>query len=296
MKKIIFILFLILVIFHYQNKNTLYTYTTEFDFKIKPKEKQSNKIKKVIVINNIPVFSQARMSASRIKLNLKSGKIIHVNSNIIKTKSKRSFDFAVWFHKNKKYYLPVQFLGTPPVKQIYENDNIVIGKEKVDKYQALPLNYQPNDLTLVPKRYRATGYKSRKMKLRKEALKAFIKMCDAAKKEGIELKLLSCFRSAQYQQGPYKRAIKAAGPKQMSSAKPGHSEHQLGTVADVTCSDVNYRLTQDFAGTKTHKWIKDNASQFGIYISYDKKNYFRKGYIWEPWHLRYWGNKTPSIN
>lgn len=282
-----------------QNPQVILTLNKSFTIEKKSNNnniEEDNYSKKVITVDNIPVYTRAKMQSKKAKIKLKAGQEIFVESEYIKIKNKRSFDFAKWKYKNKFYYLPLQFLGEIPVEQVYLNENIKIGEEKVDKYQALPLSYIPNDLELVPKKYRATGYKSRKMKLRKEALKAFIKMCDAAKKDDIELKLLSCFRTAQYQQGPYKRAIRAAGPKQMSSAKPGHSEHQLGTVADVTCSDVQYRLTQDFAGTKTHKWIKENASRFGIYISYDKKNYFRKGYIWEPWHLRYWADKKPTIN
>jgi D-alanyl-D-alanine carboxypeptidase len=87
----------------------------------------------------------------------------------------------------------------------------------------------------------------------------------------------------------YKRTTKK-NPKQNSSAKPGHSEHQLGTTADISSPEVKYRLTKKLYYTKTHKWIRRNARKYGIYVSYHKNN--SKGYAWEPWHLRYWNKKT----
>ncbi len=241
-----------------------------------------------VVCTKTPVYLKPSMKSRKASFKLNRG----VKLTIIKklyTSSKRSYDFGEIRMKGKTYFIPLQHLGPLPARQKMKDGSIVIGQELVDRTHPLPLDYQAKDLQVVPVKYRVPAYRTRVMKLRKEALKAFIAMVIKAKGDGVEIKLLSCYRSSLYQEIPYKRTMKLVGPKQRSSAKPGHSEHQLGTVADITTRAVGYQLTQSLAKTKTYRWIKKNAHRYGIRISYTKRNYKVKGYIWEPWHLRYWG-------
>ncbi len=242
-----------------------------------------------VVCSNIPVYLKPTVYSRKINMKLPRGTQINMNK-MIWIPNLRSFDFVETIFNNHKYYLPYQYLGPLPTEQNYENNNIIIGKEIVDNKQALPLDYKPDDLELIPVKYRAQGYQWRKMYLRKEALNAFRRMLDHAYKDGVDIKLISTFRSSSFQEIPYKQTMAVVGPKQKSSAKPGQSEHQLGTTADVSTRAIGYTLSQSFARTKAYFWILKNAYKYKIKISYTKDNYHLKGYIWEPWHLRYWGN------
>jgi len=60
------------------------------------------------------------------------------------------------------------------------------------------------------------------------------------------------------------------------AARPGHSEHQLGT-------------TIDFGPRSAWPWLKTNAHKFGFVLSYPKGKTRLTGYAYEPWHFRYFG-------
>ncbi len=73
------------------------------------------------------------------------------------------------------------------------------------------------------------------------------------------------------------------------SAMAGHSEHQLGTVIDVSTSELRGALDDAFAGTETGKWLAGHADEFGFAFSYPEGKENLTGYMWEPWHLRWVG-------
>lgn len=68
-----------------------------------------------------------------------------------------------------------------------------------------------------------------------------------------------------------------------SSAKPGYSEHQLGTVVDLLSDECNYSFAVK-EGMIFVKWLENNSRNFNFNISYPKNN---EQYIYEPWHLRW---------
>ncbi len=159
----------------------------------------------------------------------------------------------------------------------------------MDKWHSIPFNYEPNDLEDLPIEYRVKGYENRDMRLRREALSAFVKMLNFAYYDNIIIRCVSAYRSISYQEKLYKRATLECGVEQADTAKPGYSEHHLGTAVDLSCDEVDYDLVQSFSETKAYKWIVKKANIYGFYISYTEDNYKLKGYIWEPWHLRYMG-------
>ncbi len=173
--------------------------------------------------------------------------------------------------------------------------DIPIGQEKVDKWHSLDYHYQPSDLEDVPLKYRGEDCKNRDMKLRQEALKAFVSMIESAEADGVIIRCISAFRPASYQDTLYKKAVEKEGEGQKSTAKPGHSEHQLGTVVDVSSPEIDFGLKDSFADTESYRWILANAYHYSFYVSYTKENHHEKGYIWEPWHLRYWGNNVSDV-
>lgn len=198
-----------------------------------------------------------------------------------------------WFRCYREpyfFYLPEGFIVKKATGIHYDSHgNIKIGKEIVDKRNALPVLYRPNDLIPVPLRYSAEGYENRVLLLREEAEEIFSRMIEDAEKDGVKIRILSAFRSAQYQSYLYFNSIKKRGVLQDSVAKPGHSEHQLGTTCDLTTDEINNVLSQDFKNTCAYQWLKEHISYYGVSLSYPEYKERVTGYKYESWHYRYWG-------
>ena len=67
------------------------------------------------------------------------------------------------------------------------------------------------------------------------------------------------------------------------SARPGTSQHQLGSAIDFGS------ITDDFDETTMGKWLYANASKYGWSLSFPKNYEDITGYRWECWHFRYIG-------
>ena len=154
----------------------------------------------------------------------------------------------------------------------------------VDKQHALGADYEPGDLIpLQYKNYRA-GITD-PMMLRRKAETALEEMAAAARAAGITLVVSSAYRSYEYQIGSFERWTARLGPKEAErvSARAGHSQHQLGLVADFGA------INNNFADSAMGKWISANAGRFGFSLSYPQGYEEITGYAWESWHYRYVG-------
>ena len=81
----------------------------------------------------------------------------------------------------------------------------------------------------------------------------------------------------------------------LTSARPGHSEHQLGTAIDFRSVDgpAPWRLA-DWATTTEGAWMAANAWRFGWVMSYPKGSTAVSCYGYEPWHYRYVGREAAA--
>jgi LAS superfamily LD-carboxypeptidase LdcB len=98
--------------------------------------------------------------------------------------------------------------------------------------------------------------------------RAFVKMRDAADKDGVYLQAWSGFRSNEKQAELYAQWKAGVGNP---AAKPGFSNHQSGQAIDINLLGVP---------RATFAWLTKNASRYG----------FRRTVASEPWHWEY----TPS--
>ena len=191
---------------------------------------------------------------------------------------------------DEDFYLPESYIMKEPVKIHFdEYGNIPIGTERVDKWNSLPLMYVPGDLTVIPLKYRARGYEKRDLRLRKEAVECFCRLIENAEADGVQIRVLSAFRTAEYQSFLYFNSIRRKGIFQNGVAKPGHSEHQLGTACDLTTEEIQYGLSREFESTEAFEWLMDHVTDYGIYLTYPRQKIRLTGYMYEPWHYRYWG-------
>ena len=99
----------------------------------------------------------------------------------------------------------------------------------------------------------------------------------AARADGVRLRVTSAFRSYDDQVRTVESLQRAYGHAwtALSAARPGHSEHQLGTALDLDGGDA---------------WLAANAWRHGFVVSYpqDRSPTFTC-YKPEPWHVRYVG-------
>ena len=148
----------------------------------------------------------------------------------------------------------------------------------LDKQHKLTSDCAPTDLVTV-----AGG-----TQLRAEAAAAFNEMLAAAQKAGFTLYANSAYRSYAEQAATYQYWVNVSGQAyaDRTSAKAGHSEHQLGTTADVGARGLEL---ENFIGTPEAAWVAANSYKYGFIVSYPDGKESITGYAPEPWHIRYVG-------
>lgn len=159
----------------------------------------------------------------------------------------------------------------------------------LDKQHRLPADCVPGDLEELAGGISAQGAQY----LRAEALTALREMFEGAGADGFVLQVNSSFRSYQTQADTYNYWVQTYGKEQAdrTSARPGHSEHQLGTTADV---GARGQFLEDFIGTAEADWLAANAWKYGFIISYPDGKEDITGYAYEPWHVRYVGKDVAA--
>ena len=95
----------------------------------------------------------------------------------------------------------------------------------------------------------------------------------------------SAYRSFDYQDRLYRRHVDQVGREaaDLVSARPGHSQHQLGTAIDFGS------ISDGYGETANGRWVAQHAWRFGFSLSYPAGATDRTGYSYEPWHFRYIG-------
>ena len=158
----------------------------------------------------------------------------------------------------------------------------------VNKYRYLKEDYVPNNLVELTKEYSKGG-----IYLVDEAANAFQELVDNAKKDGLEVRAISAYRSYAYQVNLYNRYKKEDGEAAADtySARPGFSEHQTGLCVDV---DNRVKSFTEFEETKSFNWMQEHAHEYGFILRFpnDKENI--TGYTYESWHYRYVGKEIAT--
>ncbi len=132
-------------------------------------------------------------------------------------------------------------------------------------------------------------------KMRIAAAEAYKKMAAAAAAEGVNLSIISAFRSVADQNDLFFRVKEernqGVSKRAEVSAPPGHSEHHTGYAIDVgDAAQPNTNLSQSFEETSAYRWLADHAAQYSFEMSFTRDN--PQGVSYEPWHWRYVGDQT----
>jgi zinc D-Ala-D-Ala carboxypeptidase len=189
----------------------------------------------------------------------------------------------------------VKALGRAPAPPTCRYDDILTSRRAYDQHPItlldpiymLPSTYAPSDLRDTGSYALNGGYHVRSVIGADLAA-----MASAARAAGAPLQVVSAYRSYAQQEATFNYWVSVSGYQQalLTSARPGHSEHQLGTTIDFTseggAAPWNYA---DWATTAAGSWMKSNAWQYGFVMTYPKGETAVTCYDYESWHYRYVG-------
>lgn len=144
-----------------------------------------------------------------------------------------------------------------------------------------------------------SAYNPNSLKIDSRIVEAVNIMCDAAKKDGVSLTVISAYRTNAKQNSLYNNKVdrlvaqgyereEALAVAATAVAKPGTSEHQLGLAVDFNS------VEQDFEHTKAGKWLRAHCVEYGFVIRYPSDKKELTGVIYEPWHFRFVGRKNAA--
>jgi zinc D-Ala-D-Ala carboxypeptidase len=157
----------------------------------------------------------------------------------------------------------------------------------LDTIYHLPAGYAPTDLVDSSSAGVNGGYLIRAMIV--DDLGA---LAAAARANGTPIALVSGYRSYAQQEATFQYWVSVGGYEQAlrTSARAGHSEHQLGTVIDVAAEGGAAPWEfDDWATTPAGAWMAATAWQYGFVMSYPRGAFDVSCYDYEPWHYRYVG-------
>lgn len=124
----------------------------------------------------------------------------------------------------------------------------------------------------------------REQQLAPSAAAAWQRMRAAAEQQGVQLLVVSAYRSVEYQCALIQRKL----DRGMSihdilkvNAAPGYSEHHTGRALDLS-TDESQPLEVAFEATPAYTWLTKHAGEYGFKLSYPRNN--PHGITYEPWH------------
>ena len=146
-----------------------------------------------------------------------------------------------------------------------------------------------------------TDYVQGSYEMEKTAAYYCRQMIEAAAEDGINLKVISAYRTVSYQEKLFERNVQSRMDGGMSYeeayydtsiniAPPGGSEHNAGLAADIVPED-DWDTYTGFEDTEEFAWLSEHAAEYGFIMRYPKGKEDITGYIYEPWHYRYVGVK-----
>lgn len=176
---------------------------------------------------------------------------------------------------------------------VLDGEAALVRVDKEDGRQ-LAAEWEPADLVTLDDSRLVPG---RVGSLRAEARDALVGMLDSALAEaGHEIRVRSAYRSFVEQCLTWNAKVAQHGLEHATrySARPGRSQHQLGTTVDLAVALLGWDLVTSFGASEAGMWLADNAWRFGFALSYPEGMEDVTGYAYEPWHFRYVGTAATA--
>ena len=176
---------------------------------------------------------------------------------------------VVFFYFRKRHYLK-------KIAALHDSLGIPGGYGQARR---LPLQMEASELVSI-----GADIYQREQRLLPEAAIAWQSMRESAWGEGVELQVVSAYRSVGYQEGILRRKLKIGqeiGEILQVSAAPGFSEHHTGRAVDITTPGSPV-LEEEFERSEAFAWLTDHAADFGFHMTFPRGN--PHGVAYEPWH------------
>ena len=146
----------------------------------------------------------------------------------------------------------------------------------VNPFYRLPPGFTPGELVPV-------NNANCSLRATPQTVEAFRTMRTSAREYGVELRVVSAFRTARRQAELFSRRNYVDGVV----ARPYHSEHQTGRALDL--GGPGGGLLDARGSSRAGRWVAENAHVYGFILRYRAETTHITGYIHEPWHITYVG-------
>lgn len=181
-----------------------------------------------------------------------------------------------------------------PCSERIPDDNLFT---TVTQTYGLSRHYTPQDLVLLTDYLPVEVTLGFPTEIRREVLTPLQEMIVDMQAAGLQPRILSGYRSYAAQAISWDKWNREEPERAaILSARPGHSEHQLGTTVDfgspelaeiVGIEDIQFHTY--FYQTSEGIWLAENAYRYGFTLSYPRGALELTGFFYEPWHYRYVG-------
>lgn len=164
----------------------------------------------------------------------------------------------------------------------------------LDRTYALPAAYVPPDL--VPASRAGFVGSSADRLVRAIVVDDLAAMRTAWEAAGLTVTIDSAYRSSATQAATFNSWVARLGYAEglLRSARPGHSEHQLGTAFDFTSPGWDGRLGDWAAETPEGAWLAAHGWEYGFVMSYPAFATPDTCFGYEPWHYRWIGRELAA--
>lgn len=175
------------------------------------------------------------------------------------------------------------------VKVNYQNQDGYVKLENVTKIEDEKIFKVVDGVLIVNREYRVPEDFNPGLKI--EAKQSYELMRDEMRRDGLDIKIISDYRSYDEQRRVYDSSVEAYGKDaadEMTSL-PGHSEHQTGYAFDFWTNDDTVTIDDSFDNTAEAEWLAKNAYKYGFILRYPRGKEAITGYKYESWHYRFVG-------
>jgi zinc D-Ala-D-Ala carboxypeptidase len=164
----------------------------------------------------------------------------------------------------------------------------------LDRSYALDPGYAPSDLVAAS----AAGFSdgSGSKLVRSVVVDDLAALAAASREEGLALGIESAYRSYASQAATLQVWTARLGPAAalLRTARPGHSEHQLGTAIDFTSPGWAGRVGDWAVESLEGAWMAEHAWEYGFVMSYPSGAEGDTCFGYEPWHYRWVGRDAAA--
>lgn len=155
-------------------------------------------------------------------------------------------------------------------------------------------NYLPDGFTVETGLITQAYASKNQMQFDARAVDELNAMLKAANNQGVNLFVISSYRSINYQTNLYNNEVQKwvnqgyslENAKKKAAtivAVPGTSDHNLGLAVDLNSVEESFEKTRQF------EWLQQHAEEYGFVLRFPKDKQDKTKIIYEPWHYRYVG-------